>query len=184
MITRPKIISIMVVTSLRAQCRGSVMWYNREYARKMYRTHGLSNTLTWKRWYTMRRRCRNDERYANITHCEAWSDYLTFLADVGECPSEKHTLDRYPNKEGNYEPGNVRWATPLQQSRNRTNQVELTYNGRTQCMAAWANELGIHLTTLYARVERWGIEKALTTPKDEYMDRHKKGSRRTTNETS
>ena len=145
--------------------------------------HGQSNTLTWKRWRSMRRRCNEDVRYADITYCEAWSNYLTFLADVGECPSEKHTLDRYPNREGNYEPGNVRWATPLEQSRNKTNNIELTYNGRTQCMVAWANERGIHVTTLYSRVEKWGIEKALTTPKNEYMDRHKKGSRRTTNET-
>ena len=142
--------------------------------------HGQSNTLTWKRWRTMRRRCNEDVRYADITYCEAWSNYLTFLADVGECPSEKHTLDRYPNREGNYEPGNVRWATPSEQSRNKTNNIELTYNGRTQCMVAWANELGIHVTTLYSRVEKWGIEKALTTPVNE----HKRRSRRTTNETS
>ena len=62
--------------------------------------------------------------------------------------------------------------------------VFLEYKGEVKSQAEWARDLGIHCTTLYSRVEKWGIEKALTTPKNEYMDRHKKGSRRTTNETS
>jgi hypothetical protein len=48
-----------------------------------------------------------------------WNDFATFLADIGERPHPSSTLDRYPNKTGDYEPNNVRWATRKQQAENR-----------------------------------------------------------------
>ena len=53
-----------------------------------------------------------------ITVCERWKDFLSFLEDVGPRPSPKHSLDRWPNNDGNYEPGNVRWATAKEQYHN------------------------------------------------------------------
>src|SRR3990167_2832457 len=62
------------------------------------------------------------ERYPHyggrgIKVCDRWLDkesgFSNFLADVGLKPSSKHSLDRYPDTNGNYEPGNVRWATPI-----------------------------------------------------------------------
>lgn len=79
----------------------------------------------YKIWTLMRRRCRdkNDGSYHNyggrgIRVCERWNSFETFLADVGPRPSRAHSLDRYPNNNGNYEPGNVRWATNEQQRAN------------------------------------------------------------------
>lgn len=82
----------------------------------------------------MKARCENpnSHRYYNygargIKVCERWSSSFTdFLEDItreiGLRPSPKHSLDRYPNNEtGNYEPGNVRWATAKQQANNRRN---------------------------------------------------------------
>jgi hypothetical protein len=57
-----------------------------------------------------------------IIVCDHWRGAFTaFLADMGRAPSPKHSLDRFPDNDGNYEPGNVRWATAKEQ---RANQRE------------------------------------------------------------
>lgn len=94
------------------------------------RTHGLSpkgnRHPLYGTWAAMWNRCRSPkhdryDRYGGrgITVCDRWKDFAAFVADVGPKPSPSHTLDRYPNNDGNYEPGNVRWATPKQQANNR-----------------------------------------------------------------
>jgi hypothetical protein len=86
---------------------------------------GDKPTPTYKSWQAMLARCTNPkhpayESYAGrgIKICEAWMTFEWFLADMGERPAGK-TLDRYPDNDGNYEPGNCRWATMLEQNRNR-----------------------------------------------------------------
>jgi len=73
----------------------------------------------------MIQRCTNPNRAdyrlyggRGIKVCKRWRDFAAFLADMGERPKGK-TLDRYPNNNGNYQPGNCRWATPKQQAANR-----------------------------------------------------------------
>lgn len=98
-----------------------------------------------------------------ITVCEAWrNDAARFLADVGLRPSPKHSLDRYPNKNGNYEPGNVRWATQTEQMRNTRVNRNITFNNQTKCVTAWAETLGITKGALRARLDKWPLERALT----------------------
>ena len=67
--------------------------------------------------------CKDWHRYGGrgITVCERWRDYNNFLADMGRKPSPALSIDRYPDNNGNYEPGNCRWATAKQQSANRRN---------------------------------------------------------------
>ena len=84
-------------------------------------------TPEYNAWAAMKNRCGNKKnkkyhRYGGrgIKVCEEWrNDYLAFLSHVGRRPSENHSLDRYPNRNGNYEPGNVRWATRKEQQANR-----------------------------------------------------------------
>ena len=90
-------------------------------------THRMRDTATYRSWNAMRNRCKNKraERYPQyggrgIAVCERWNQFENFLTDMGKRPIGK-TLDRYPDKNGNYEPGNCRWATVTEQNRNRRN---------------------------------------------------------------
>jgi hypothetical protein len=97
--------------------------------RKIIHGEGKTNQTTkeYKAWLRIKYRCDNPNsqnypRYGGrgIDVCKRWRDsFLVFLNDIGRAPSPKHSLDRWPNNNGNYELGNVRWATPKEQ---RTNQ--------------------------------------------------------------
>lgn len=85
--------------------------------------HGGSAKGSYNSWRAMIRRCNNpkDKDYKNygargISVCKEWHDYKTFAKDMGE-PVNNQTLDRI-DVNGNYEPLNCKWSTPLQQSRN------------------------------------------------------------------
>jgi len=120
----------------------------------------------------MRERCANprSRSYADyggrgIGVCERWAKFENFLADMGERPSRAHSLDRFPNADGNYEPGNCRWATPTKQARNRRNNKVLAFGGKSMCIAEWAEVVGINRLTLQRRLRLgWSIESTLTTP--------------------
>src|SRR5436189_10804 len=74
-------------------------------------------------WTSMLNRCKdlNNKYYGGVgvTVCERWQDFNAFFADVGPKPTSDHSLDRWPNPAGNYEPGNVRWATKTEQADNK-----------------------------------------------------------------
>lgn len=115
------------VSSLKAGGTKSCGCLKREQVsarRKLDTKHGMCGTPTYGSWSHMIQRCtnpNNDKFYAygakGITVCERWKSFENFLADMGVRPEGK-TLDRYPDQKGNYEPGNVRWATPFEQTCN------------------------------------------------------------------
>lgn len=121
--------------------------------------HGLSETVEYRIWEGIRNRCLNPNNHAyaayggrGITLCERWDQFEHFLEDVGKRPSPLHSIDRYPNNNGNYEPGNVRWATSREQNNNRRDIRMVTYQNRTQSVCDWARELGINTKTLRHRI--------------------------------
>jgi hypothetical protein len=136
-------------------------------------THGMSRTPEYNCWVTMLQRCFNpsDDDYVRyglrgITVCERWrTSFEAFFADMGLKPiGHDISIERQDNN-GNYEKGNCYWASRTQQARNRRSSRLLTFNGRTQCVASWAEERGLHLKTLYTRLHRgWSVERALGMP--------------------
>lgn len=134
-------------------------------------THGKSNTAEYRSWGCMIHRCtnKNNDYYANyggrgITVCSEWRhSFEQFYADMGEKP-EGTSIDRIDNDKG-YSKENCRWATWSEQNRNRRDNNNITYNGRTQCIAAWAEELNLKRRTICKRIKLgWSIKKTLTTP--------------------
>lgn len=118
-------------------------------------------------------RCRNPDspgykRYGGrgIKVCERWLVFENFLADMGSRP-DGMTLDRYPDNDGNYEPGNVRWATPEQQGRNRSSNRVLEFQGKSMTLTEWAELYGITKHLLWSRLDGgWEMAEALTAPPD------------------
>ena len=101
-----------------------------------------------------------------IKVCDRWRlSFAAFLEDIGPRPSPQHSLDRFPNEKGDYEPGNVRWATRAEQARNTRRTTAVTFNGLTLCVEDWSVRTGISQSTLCRRIKAgWSIERALTTP--------------------
>jgi hypothetical protein len=127
----------------------------------------------YRAWLNMKSRCfsqsyRDRHRYSGrgITVCQEWVEsYEAFYQAVGPRPGPGYSLDRYPDNNGNYEPGNVRWATKKEQSRNRHDNHLLTFEGQTKPLTAWAEERRVEPYILFARIQAWGpVERALTEP--------------------
>jgi hypothetical protein len=132
-------------------------------------SHGLTDTSEHYTWRSMIQRTTNprNKRFADyggrgITVCDRWRSFENFYADMGPKPTPSHQIDRIRN-EGNYEPGNCRWATKTEQARNkRTNRV-IEFNGQFLTLAAWSEISGIKYTTIRNRLDRgWSIADALT----------------------
>lgn len=134
-------------------------------------TRNGSPSRTWKSWEAMRGRCQRPtdqayDRYGGrgISVCERWDDFANFLADMGERPPGK-TLDRI-DVNGNYEPGNCRWATRAEQGDNRRDTVRLTVGGVTRTLVEWSRCTGIKRTTIRRRMEKgWPPERCLAPPR-------------------
>jgi len=81
---------------------------------------------------------------------------------MGARPSRSHTLDRFPNAQGHYEPGNVRWATVTEQNNNRRSNRFIDFKGERLTVADWARRLGMTYGRLISRLDRgWPLEMAM-----------------------
>ena len=128
-------------------------------------------------WRHMLHRCENEKHFAykdyggrGITVCEEWHSFNTFFEwAISSGFSLGLTLDRIDVNKG-YEPSNCKWATRKEQGNNRRTNTLITFNGKTQTMAQWAEEIGITRHTLWARLRKYKmpLEIALTAKKNEY----------------
>lgn len=135
------------------------------------KTHGLSGSPAYKRWANIVQRCTNPKhpRYKDyggrgVGIHESWLDFATFHAAVGDPPTPAHSLDRKKNYRG-YVPGNVQWATDLEQASNSRRAVKVRFNGKTQSINEWCREVGLAYCTFKQRRRNgWGLVRAATTP--------------------
>lgn len=139
-----------------------------------HKIHGMSGTKTYKSWDAMKQRCSNKNksgyhRYGGrgIKVCDRWMKFENFYKDMEDKPNGL-TLDRIDN-DGNYEPGNCRWATWKQQASNKLksggNPRLISINGKTQNITAWSKEFNISRNLVYSRLfSGWTVKRALSTP--------------------
>lgn len=133
--------------------------------------HGYTGTAIHRTWLSMKRRCDNPnaENYylyggRGIKYEPRWAKFENFLSDMGERPSDEHSLERIDNTKG-YSKANCRWATRIEQASNKRNNRYIEYGGQTKTLSEWARVAGISTRTLFARlnVQGWSMEKAMTT---------------------
>ncbi len=123
--------------------------------------HGMANTPLYRVWIAMHSRCKNpnDRAYADyggrgISMCEAWDNsFVAFYHDVGDPPGKGYSLDRI-DVNGNYEPGNVRWATAKQQANNKRNTIRVMINGEQYTLNEVAKQNHLRYKTVFARYEK------------------------------
>jgi hypothetical protein len=135
--------------------------------------HGATTThpSEYSSWRKMWERCTSPKQhnYKNyggrgITVSDRWKSFKMFLQDMGAKPDPSFTIER-KDTNGNYEPGNCRWATRTEQYRNTTRSVFVTYQGKKQLLYEVAKSLGLSTPVVYGRLKGgWSLESALSVP--------------------
>jgi hypothetical protein len=149
------------------------------------KTHGCSRMPDYAIWKAMVNRCNNPDckNYhlyggRGIKVCDRWQGETGpafFMADMGPRPSKKHSIDRYPNQNGNYEPKNCRWATAKQQANNSRANRLIECGGETMTIAEWAERTGLARSKIsYRLAHGWTASEALTTKADGRRKRKRK----------
>ena len=126
-----------------------------------HKANGNRATSEYQAWAAMKHRCSNPANVAwknyggrGIYVCERWrNSFEDFFADMGYRPDKQYDLDRI-NNNGNYEPGNVRWATRAQNVRNQRSNFLIEINGVSKCGAEWAEIAGRERHTIINRYKR------------------------------
>ena len=138
----------------------------RDMIRDASTTHGKSGSKNpeYRAWKHMKNRCRNKKgkKFKNhggrgIKVSDRWlgeHGFENFLSDMGPKPSDLHSLDRYPDNDGDYGPTNCRWATTDEQNKNKRNNRWLEYMGTRMIMADWARRFGVIPETLREHLEK------------------------------
>lgn len=140
-------------------------------AKRANTTHARSKTALYKVWGGMIRRCEDAHHKSfkgygarGISVCSRWHSFEAFRNDMGERPSPRHTIERV-NNDGNYEPGNCRWATLQEQARNRRSARILTIFGESKSVIEWSEDsrCAVGYDAFSQRVcSGWAPEDALT----------------------
>jgi hypothetical protein len=125
---------------------------------RKYVTHGMTNSLIYKVWSSMKDRCLNEKCHAykdyggrGISICKRWHSFTNFYEDMGSGYNQGLELDRERNNEG-YSIDNCRWVTPTVNKRNRRGCVFLTVDSQTKHISEWSDLTGISRHSIYHRI--------------------------------
>jgi hypothetical protein len=123
-------------------------------------SHGMSKTTIYRKWQDMVRRCTDPSRpkykyYGGrgISVCERWMSFENFFSDMGMPPEELPSIDRI-NKDGNYCPGNCRWANYITQQNNKRTSVRVDIGGVSKSPRQWSDETGIPVSIIHRNAYR------------------------------
>lgn len=134
----------------------------------------MSSTPVYRVWATMKDTYRNpnDAQGKGVRVAREWlNDFEAFFAHVGPRPGPGYILGRIDTRLG-FVPGNVRWATRLEQLRGRVNALRFTYRGDTLTIAEFAEKYGLSDYVIRQRIGRgWDIARAIETPVKAYRPR-------------
>jgi hypothetical protein len=132
--------------------------------------HGMSRSPEYMVWHSLVARCSRSNCAAyplyggrGIKLGESFSTFQKFYDVIGDRPSKHHSVERIDNN-GDYEAGNCVWATDVEQSRNKRTNVNITHDGRTQCLADWAKESKFSESNFYYRYykKKWSISQLMS----------------------
>lgn len=125
-----------------------------------FKVHGegprsTNSSAEYVSWSNARERCRRAKNYSGrgIRMCDEWATFEVFLKDMGRKPSPGHSLDRI-NNDGNYEPGNCRWATTSEQNINRRNVPKFDFHGERLAICEMARRVGLPPWLIQRRLAR------------------------------
>lgn len=141
--------TIVVVRDFRSGHTKSCGCLRREVMTAAKTTHGMSESAEFRVWCHMLGRCFNptDSKYPyygerGITVCDRWLTFANFYSDMGDRPTQHHSIDR-KEVNGNYEPDNCRWATPIEQAQNKRNNVLVFVDGERMVIAEAERRLNL-----------------------------------------
>lgn len=145
--------------------------------------HGQFRTPEYRSWKHLNGRCNNAKNrafknYGGRGIQVRYASFDEFMADVGERPTSKHSIDRI-DVNGHYEAGNCRWATAAEQAANRRCVHNVMRNGVTKPLSVWSRQLGLGRGLLRARIidRGWPIEDAFSEPKKTPRDKRRGSTR-------
>jgi len=137
--------------------------------------HGGTGSRLHAIWTAMQTRCRNPNQpnykhYGGrgVTMCQEWDHFEPFREwALSHGYADHLSIDRYPHNNGNYEPGNCRWATREEQNRNKRTNHMITWLGEAKCIADWAEDprFPVSAKTIVSRLKRgWDEQRAVSVP--------------------
>lgn len=157
--------------------------YSRELSAKRFTKHGMRHTQLYKTWAGIKDRtnpnnhnCKNNYKKLGIKMCDEWRNSFEAFKDWAlqngykeeKLPNgrNKYEIDRIDTY-GDYKPSNCRWVTTKEQMNNQTTNKKITYNGKTQNLSQWVDELGLKYSLVESRLfNGWDVERAFTESPD------------------